>query len=47
MFKVAYLRKPSIKPLAKTGDATKEFLVGELTLECLHDYAGFVAKGVL
>ena len=47
MFKIAYLRKPAIKPLAKTGDATKEFLVGELTLECLHDNAGVVATKLL
>lgn len=43
-FKVAYLRKPKVVPLAKTGDATNAQLIGELTLEVLHDDAGFWAQ---
>jgi len=30
---VAYLRKPKIEDIAKTGDAEKKMLVGEMTLE--------------
>lgn len=40
-FKIAYLRKPMDRELAKTGDSTKGEIVGELTLECLHKDAGF------
>lgn len=43
-FRIAYLRKPKVVPLAKTGDATNAQLIGELTLECLHDDAGFWAQ---
>ena len=42
-WKVAYLRKPIVRELAKTGDSTKGEVVGELTLECLHQDAGFLA----
>lgn len=41
MFKIAYLRKPKVTPLAKTGDSTREQLISELTLECYHEDAGF------
>ena len=34
-YKVAYLRKPYRRPLAKTGDSDKEEIVGEATLEDL------------
>jgi hypothetical protein len=47
MFKVAYLRKPFTRELAKTGDATKGEVVAELTLENLHYNAGFCAKAHL
>jgi hypothetical protein len=47
MFKVAYLRKPIVRELAKTGDATKGEVVGEMTLECLHQDAGFYAAAHL
>ncbi len=48
MFKIAYLRKPFVRELAKTGDATKGEVVGEMTLECLHqDASGFLAQGML
>lgn len=47
MFKVAYLRKPFTRELAKTGDATKGEVVAELTLENLHYNAGFVATAHL
>jgi len=40
-WRVAYLRKPFTRELSKTGDATKGEVVGELTLECLHEDAGF------
>lgn len=46
-FKVAYLRKPFTRELAKTGDSTKGEVVGELTLECLHKDAGFWSEKML
>lgn len=45
--KVAYLRKPITRELAKTGDATKGEVVGELTLEVRHYNAGFFAQAHL
>ena len=47
MFKIAWLRKPVTTPLAKTGDADKEQLIGEMTLECYHENAGFKAVALL
>lgn len=44
MFRIAYLRKPFVRELAKTGDSTKGEVVGELTLECLHQDAGFLSQ---
>lgn len=41
-FRIAWLRKPFTRELAKTGDATKGQVIGELTLECLHQDAGFL-----
>jgi len=41
LFKIAYLRKPFTRELAKTGDATKGEVVAEATLECLHQHGGF------
>lgn len=46
-FRIAYLRKPIMRELAKTGDATNGEIVGELTLECLHDSGGFVTRAIL
>lgn len=46
-FRIAYLRKPIMRELAKTGDATNGEVVAELTLECLHDSAGFIGKAHL
>lgn len=46
-FKVAYLRKPQVRELAKTGDATNGEVVGEQTLECLHQGSGFLLQGIL
>ncbi len=46
-FKVAYLRKPFTRELAKTGDSTKGEVIGELTMECLHEDAGFYAEKML
>ena len=46
-FKIAHLRKPFVRELAKTGDSTKGEVVGESTLECLHQDAGFIAQGML
>lgn len=43
-FKVAYLRKPTTRELAKSGDATKGEVVTELTIES-HPSAGLWAKG--
>lgn len=47
LFKVAYLRKPFSRPLAKTGDAEKAEVLTEVTLECLHQHGGFVAQAHL
>lgn len=47
MFKIAYLRKPFTRELAKTGDSTKGEVVTELTLENLHYNAGVWAKAHL
>jgi hypothetical protein len=47
MFRLAYLRKPIMRELAKTGDATNGEIVGELTVECLHDSSGFLTQRVL
>ena len=46
-FKIAYLRKPFFRELAKTGDATNGEVVGEQTLECYHRGAGFVLQNIL
>jgi hypothetical protein len=43
-FRLAYLRKPQMRELAKTGDATNGEVVAELTVECLHDSAGFLSQ---
>lgn len=44
LFRIAYLRKPFTRELAKTGDADKGEVVAELTLENLHYNAGFWAS---
>ena len=41
LFKIAYLRKPFTRELAKAGDAEKGEVVTVLTLENLHYNAGF------
>jgi hypothetical protein len=46
-FRLAYLRKPILRELAKTGDSTQGEIVGEFTLECLHQSAGFYTKALL
>lgn len=46
-FKIAYLRKPMVRELAKTGDATNGEVVGEQTLECLHQGSGFLLQNIL
>lgn len=45
MFKIAYLRAPKHTPLAKIGDSDNGMILGEMTLECLHDNAGFLRSG--
>jgi len=47
LFKVAYLRKPLSRPLAKVGDAERAEVLTEMTLECLHQYGGFVGQAHL
>lgn len=44
LFKIAYLRKPFNRELAKTGDSTEGEIVTEYTLECLHQHAGVVGQ---
>jgi len=46
-WKVAYLRKPIQRDLAKTGDGSNAQVIGEFTLECLNKNAGFYTKAVL
>lgn len=46
-FAVAYLREPKVRPLAKTGDAERRQVIGELTLECRSDLAGFIGRAHL
>jgi hypothetical protein len=46
-FKIAYLRNPKNEVLAKTGDADKAQIIGEMTLECLSANAGFKRTAVL
>lgn len=43
-FGIAYLREPKVRTLAKTGDSEKRQVVGELTLECRSDVAGFIGR---
>ena len=43
-FAIAYLREPKVRSLAKTGDAERRQVVGELTLECRSDLAGFIGR---
>lgn len=43
-FAVAYLREPKVRPLSKTGDSEKRQVIGELTLECRSDVAGFIGR---
>lgn len=47
LFRIAYLREPKTEPLAKTGDAEREQVVWEATLECLNDNAGFYTQAIL
>jgi hypothetical protein len=44
LWRIAYLRRPFERELAKTGDATRGEVVSEATLECLHQYGGFVGR---
>lgn len=46
-FAIAYLREPKVRPLAKTGDAENRQVVGELTLECRSNLAGFIGRAHL
>ena len=47
MFKIAYLRKPTVIQMAKTGDSTDGQVVVEATLEAHHYNAGFWAADYL
>lgn len=46
-FKKAWFRKPKTEPLAKNGDSDREQIIGEVTLECYHQDAGFWTKALL
>lgn len=46
-FRIDYLRKPVVRELAKTGDATNGEIVGESTVACLHNDAGFLTQRLL
>lgn len=43
-FATAWLREPKVRPLAKTGDAERRQVIGEFTLECRNDLAGFIGR---
>jgi len=45
-FRTAWLRRPFLQNLAKTGDATKAQYVAELTLECLNEKASGKLDGI-
>ena len=44
LWRIAYLRRPFEREIPRTGDATKGEVVAEGTLECLHQYGGFLAQ---
>lgn len=44
---VAHLREPKRETLAKVGDATREMIIGEFTLECRAENANFLTQAVL
>lgn len=46
-FAIAYLREPKIESRAKTGDAEKRQVIGELTLEVRNPNAGFIGRSHL
>jgi len=46
-FATAWLREPKVRPLAKTGDAERRQVIGEFTLECRSDLAGFIGRAHL
>lgn len=46
-FATAWLREPKVRSLSKTGDAEKRQVIGEFTLECRNDQAGFIATAHL
>lgn len=46
-FATAWLREPKVRPLAKTGDAENRQVIGEFTLECRSDLAGFIGRSHL
>lgn len=46
-FQIDYLRKPFMRELAKTGDSTNGEIIGEMTLVCKNQNAGFWAEKML
>lgn len=44
LLKIAYLRRPKVEEIAKTGDADKGVVIAEATLETRHYNAGFLAS---
>lgn len=47
LFKVAYLRRPVTESIAKIGDSDRESVIGEMTLQCYNEDAGFYTKALL
>ena len=47
LFKIAYLRRPVTQPIAKVGDADRESVIGEMTLQCYNEDAGFYTAALL
>lgn len=47
LWRIAYLRRPFEREIPRTGDSTKGEVVAEATLECLHQYGGFLGQAHL
>lgn len=46
-WKIAYLRKPFIQELSRSGDYVKRQVIGDMTLECKNEKSNFFISGFL
>jgi len=46
-WKIAYLRKPFIQELSRSGDYVKRQVIGDITLECKNEVTNFFIEGFL